>query len=197
MICPLLQVTQGSRQLMKELTHWFNDGRDRCCNHRYGKNVQNHVGRHGGAVDTSSRTRRTADRHISRDQSALPVTQTATVCGNVCRNQRYEKYRSFRFLFHHDRHIPITETRTPRSQPEQRPWGFWGRELRSITNRTSSQSSSAYQIVKTQRRWRQASCFFTNPRLLLALLYSSFSSRCDQLTLFLRQKGNVSGSNRP
>jgi hypothetical protein len=40
-----------------------------------GKNVENHVGRHGGAVDTSSRTRRTADQHISRDQPALPAIQ--------------------------------------------------------------------------------------------------------------------------
>jgi hypothetical protein len=47
-----------------------------------GKNVENHVGRHGGAVDTSSRTRRTADQHISRDPSALPM-QAAAACGNV------------------------------------------------------------------------------------------------------------------
>lgn len=33
-----------------------------------GKIVENHMGRHSGAVDTSSRARRAADQHTSRDQ---------------------------------------------------------------------------------------------------------------------------------
>jgi len=61
-------------------------------------------------------------------ESALPATQMAMACGNVCRNSGYEKYRSFRLLFHDDRYIPIEPT-APRSQPESKTLGM----LRQVT----------------------------------------------------------------
>jgi hypothetical protein len=149
---------------MKELTYLFNDGCDGCCNQLMERMLKIMWEGMAGLLILAPVLGGQRINTFHGIKSALPATQTATASGNVCRNSWYEKYRSFRLLFHDGRHIPI-ELTTPRSQPESKTLGMLRQvSLGSQQTEKRHNKSSRTRLFKTQQRWRQCAYLSANPR---------------------------------